>query len=86
MFQYLQKLPKNENDAFAAFFLKQIDARKDKAPDLSKPKDPAPAPAAAPAPQTQPQPEASKATAPEGSRQGEEPAKAKPAPSRALAE
>src|SRR5581483_944761 len=27
MFVYLQRLPKNENDAFAAFFLKQIEAR-----------------------------------------------------------
>ncbi|HZU97680.1 MAG TPA: hypothetical protein VFF73_13350 [Planctomycetota bacterium] len=82
MFQYLQKLPKNENDAFAAFFLKQIDARKG-GPALSEPKPEQKPVASAP---EQPKPDASKLTAPEGARQGEEGAKPKPAPSRALAE
>jgi hypothetical protein len=82
MFQYLQKLPKNENDAFAAFFLKQIDARKG-GPALSDPKPVEPKPVAS-APEQKP--DTSKLTAPEGARQGEEGAKPKPAPSRALAE
>jgi hypothetical protein len=86
MFVYLQRLPKNDNDAFATFFLKQIDARKGEsrtAPELTPPKPPTPAPA--PQPVQPPAPPPSVAT-PEGARQGEEPAKVKPAPARALAD
>lgn len=83
MFVYLQRLPKNENDPFASFFLKQIDARKG-APDVTPPKEPKPLPPP-PKPEPAPQPQPSVST-PEGARQDEEGAKPKPAPARALAD
>jgi hypothetical protein len=83
MFVYLERLPKNDNDAFAAFFLKQIEARKGgpRTPELTPPKPTVVAPTPPPPPPAPP----SVAT-PEGARQGEEPAKVKPAPARALAD
>jgi tetratricopeptide (TPR) repeat protein len=86
MFVYLQRLPKNENDPFAAFFLKQIESRKGegdkKAPELTAPKPVDPPKVTPPPPTAQP----SVAT-PEGIREGEEKAKAtKTAPAKALAE
>ncbi|MEZ0227069.1 MAG: hypothetical protein ACAI25_00470 [Planctomycetota bacterium] len=86
MFVYLQRLPKNESDPFAAYFLKQIESRKGegdkKAPELSPPKPvepPKPVPVA-------PVPQPTVAT-PEGVREAEEKAKnGKNAPAKALAE
>ncbi len=86
MFVYLQRLAKPaDSDAFASFFLKQIEARKDR-PELTPPKEqklpePTPPPPA-PAPQA-PQPQVS---TPEGTRQGEEPAKPKPEGAKAMAD
>jgi hypothetical protein len=92
MFVYLQRLPKNDQDAFAAYFLKQIDGRKGtKGPDLSDPKPPlTPEPPKAepvPVPRKETPVPAGKGVAPpEAQRQEEEPANVKPAPARAVAE
>lgn len=87
MFVYLQRLPKNENDAFASFFLKQIDARKgnaEKAPELTPPKDAKPV---EPPRAVTPPVETPAVATPEGAREGEEKARAtKTAPAKALAE
>jgi hypothetical protein len=81
MFVYLQRLPKNDQDPFAGFFVKQITARAgrgpmtDPGPPIGEPKEVAPVPPTPPAPPVAKQ---APVTAPEAGRQDEEPAKVKP--------
>ena len=85
MFVYLQRLPKNDQDPFAAFFVKQINARAGTQPKTEAPPLPPPA-EVVPPPVKVAQPVKPQVAPPEAGRQDEEPAKVKPAVGGALAE